>query len=109
MLMTRPTEQARLFLDSKRDPPGPDWSVARGHREFMEWVTDRGVPDEVSFGHDLDGVESGYDSAKWLVCHCWDNGIPLPRWRVHTLNPVGRHNLRQLLESAATRMRYDTA
>ncbi len=95
----------RLFLDDIRQPPGDGWHLVRSHDEFVRWVMENGVPDEVSFDHDLgdtsDPERTGYDSAKWLGRHCVENCLPLPVWRVHSANPVGRENITQAMRLAA--------
>lgn len=94
----------RLYLDDVRTPP-QGWAVARSHAEFVDWVAQNGVPDIVSFDHDLGDTScpemTGYDSAKWLCGHCVDNGIPLPEWAVHSSNPVGRDNIEHAMRSAS--------
>lgn len=48
--------------------------------------------------HDLGEIDdslapSGYDICKWVV----ENHIPLVGFHIHSMNPVGRENMRQLL------------
>jgi len=92
----------------------------RNYDDFVEYITKNGLPDEISFDHDLgedvakEKVEggmskrkarvekketkSGYDCAKWLCDYCWTNGLPIPSWNVHSANPVGRDNIIQILK-----------
>lgn len=89
----------KLWLDDIRPAPGGDWIVAKTYTQFVEIITTKGVPDFVSFDHDLgfesDGTEkNGYDCAKWLV----DQGIELAGWNVHSANPIGRANIDKLLK-----------
>lgn len=46
-------------------------------------------------GHEVDDsfVPSGYDICKWIV----ENKIPLIGFHIHSMNPVGVANMRQLL------------
>lgn len=53
-----------------------------------------GVEIIVCFDHDLGGVKTGYDLAKWIV----ENEVKLAGYEVHTMNPVGRQNITQLLD-----------
>lgn len=46
----------------------------------------------ISFDHDLGSNLSGYDFAKWLVEH---NVVGF--FHIHSMNPVGANNIRQLL------------
>lgn len=107
----------RLFLDDIRDPswvygPGADsqWVILRSGPEFYEWIRTNGLPQMVSFDHDLGGVDehgnevdpatvpSGMDCARFLVEYCLDHDQPLPEFAVHSANPVGAANIRGLLE-----------
>lgn len=113
----------KLYLDDIRIPKTDGWVVVRSYQEFVDWITKNGIPDEISFDHDL-GMEhikyyfdngghdnppdplnanfkekTGYDAAKWLCNYCWENGLPLPSWGVHSANPVGRDNIKQLLKN----------
>ncbi len=116
----------KLFLDDLRMPKDAiglvpdnmnqfywanDWSVVRGHDEFCDWVSANGLPDFVSFDHDLadehyggDGEgyveKTGYECAKWLVDYCVDNRLALPDYMVHSANPVGKKNISSYLENA---------
>lgn len=47
----------------------------------------------VSFDHDLGREKSGYDFAKYLLEH----NIKIGGFKIHSMNPVGRHNIYQLL------------
>ncbi len=100
-----------------------DWVIAKNYDEFVKVITDNGLPTLISFDHDLadehyrpsmyaadghysnyysDGTfreKTGYDCAKWLIEHCLDKNIDLPKWNVHSANPVGRKNIEQLLSN----------
>lgn len=98
-----------LFLDDERFPnqvtwvtfPCWDWEVVRNMDEFIDVVESFGLPDFVSFDHDLGRKQpTGYDAAKWLVDYCEKNNLPLPGWQVHSLNPVGRDNVQRFMENA---------
>ena len=45
------------------------------------------------FDHDLGRGKNGYDVAKWIV----ENQYPLEGFEIHSMNPVGRRNISQLL------------
>ena len=125
----------KLFLDDIRSPKdgiglvpshmnkfywANDWNVVRSHDEFVEWIEKNGVPDFVSFDHDLADEhydefmnlrdrsfeeyvpleKTGYESAKWLVDHCLDKGVGLPEYQVHSANPIGKTNIEGYLENA---------
>lgn len=99
----------KIYLDDIRNPKTNGWIVIRTYREFVDWITENGIPDEVSFDHDL-SIEptsfstenkeyTGYDAAKWLGQYCWENGIPIPKWNVHSANPVGKENITNFLKN----------
>jgi len=120
----------RLYLDDERLPKESfrtwgdpdydrlDWTVVRSHHEFVKTVEARGLPELVSFDHDLDEehyaalqrgmthegfrkadfkVPTGYISALWLVQYCWKHSLALPRYKTHTLNPYGRDIILEVL------------
>lgn len=99
----------RLFLDDIRDPPndGNDWAVVRSYSEAALYVKDYGVPDFISFDHDLgyeDGMlnRTGMDFAKWLTFHHLSDQYPFPKgfsYTVHSANPVGSENIRGLMNN----------
>ncbi len=104
----------KLYLDDVRTPNTEGWEIVRTYEDFVSWITENGLPDEVSFDHDLADVgydpntlketfkyreKTGYDAAKWLCDYCWTNGLPVPDWNVHSANPVGRDNIISILST----------
>jgi hypothetical protein len=88
----------KLYLDDIRTPKTEGWDIVRSYDEFVNWITENGIPDEISFDHDLDKEHiTGYDAAKWLGKYCIDNGLPLPEFNVHSANPVGKLNIESYL------------
>lgn len=99
-----------------------DWVIVRNYPEFVAWITKNGLPDLISFDHDLadghyhknmqEGIlnyntedfnddynKTGFHCAKWLVDYCCDHRIPSPRFFVHSMNPVGTENIQSLLDN----------
>lgn len=126
----------KLFLDDMRVPSecigympmrigdkstiyySTDWVIVRDHYQFVNWITNNGLPDFISFDHDLsdehysstmyisedlyqDAIKgtapTGYDSAKWLIEYCIKNNQALPNWTVHSMNPIGVERIQRLL------------
>jgi len=114
------------FLDNEQKvPPGAtsiEWVVS--YDQFTEWITRFGMPDMISFDHDLADEhytpqeywddydaskeyqdaqvyteKTGMQCAKWLVNYCMDSGLGLPKYYVHSANPVGADNIRGLLDN----------
>lgn len=123
-----------LFLDDERMPknvtwvdlPLVEWTIVRNYDQFVEIIQKQGLPNIVSFDHDLADEhyaeytaahdpnspsrgtfnyeklkeKTGYDCAKWLAQYCVDNSKPIPQYYVHTMNPIGGKNIFSILESA---------
>jgi hypothetical protein len=123
-----------LFLDDQRFPhnvtwvelPLVEWIIVRNYNEFVNEVLTNGIPNIVSFDHDL-GFEhqrdyfnvqkdvdkiidplklnykkykqkTGYDAAKWLVEYCIDKNIPFPTYYIHSMNPIGARNIENYIQ-----------
>jgi hypothetical protein len=96
-----------------------NWVVVKNHEEFVKKIEEDGLPEFISFDHDLadehydntmyQGVEeyskkyehfkekTGLDCAKWLTEHCMDTKQKLPDFEIHSMNPAGGENIRSLL------------
>ncbi len=112
------------FLDLEGRVPPIDGTIewVLNYDEFTAWVNKKGLPDVVSFDHDLADShytpeeywhdyqlskeyqeaqvhteKTGKDCANWLVAYCMDRNLPLPKWYVHSANPVGADNIIGLL------------
>lgn len=108
----RKNPNRKLFLDDVRRPPVGGWDVVRSYTEFVAYLAQYGMPDLISFDHDLapehyawpfTGAtepppfveKTGYDCAMYIV----ENRLPLQEFRVHSANPAGRERIRQLLRA----------
>jgi len=87
----------KLFLDDIRPCPS-GFIVARSYNKAVLLIENE-LPEFISFDHDLGEEKSGYDLAKYVVEYCIDKNIPIPRYKVHSANPVGAENIRKLLEN----------
>lgn len=130
----------KLFLDDIRVPKDAiglvpsnmnqfywenNWVVVRNYDEFRNYIEKNGLPDFISFDHDLadfhydlkpedydsmsedDMVrkfgsmeKTGFDCAKWLVDWCLENSLKLPDFVVHSANPIGKQNIQSYLYNA---------
>lgn len=111
-----PADQRALYnLDGE-----PTWDIVVNYDRFKEWILTNGLPEIVSFDHDLAdehytmsfedwnegsseqlGVErTGLDCAKFLVEYCVEHNLKLPLFNVHSQNPVGRRNIQEYLNNA---------
>lgn len=101
-----------LFLDDERSPADVTWialptrqpTIVRSYVEFVACVERYGVPDFVSFDHDLADAHiperTGYDCAKWLVEYCADTGARFPDYTVHSMNPLAAGKIDGYVASA---------
>lgn len=61
--------------------------------EKLRFYIEHGTKLIVDFDHDLGCKKNGYDIAKWIAA----SGYPNIRFRVHSMNPVGTQNIREIL------------
>lgn len=45
------------------------------------------------------GEKTGYDCAKWLCEYCQRNKVKVPTYYVHSMNPVGKDNIKKYIEN----------
>lgn len=118
-----------LFLDDKRTPEdvvgyeGIEWTIVKDGHEFENYINLHGVPDVISFDHDLADEhydidwDEFYSSKNPGVTYAEDTGLDClkklirrltmkepnqetwPKCASHSLNPVGRLEINKLLET----------
>lgn len=123
-----------LFLDDVRKPVdaykytgfnpliNDSWVIVRNYEAFVYAIEKNGIPDFISFDHDLaldhyppqeawssqdkyDEWESknqsvektGYHCALWLIDYCIDNKIKICDFFVHSMNPYGGQKIKSIL------------
>lgn len=125
-----------LYLDDVRTPtetlPGYNpWNVVRNYNEFRDWININGIPDLISFDHDLANEhtndyfnqvgaqgyqipnyeqykeKTGLDCARYVVDYCQNNNVPLKQCAVHSHNPVGAKNIQSLINGFHRHMGWD--
>lgn len=77
------------------------WVLARSADEATSLIEQRGMPSFVSFDHDLGDGKDAISVAHWMVERDMD-GDPFPEdfdFEVHSGNPVGRANIRGLIDN----------
>lgn len=105
-----------LFLDDMRKPfsmiydDGIPWVIVRDYDQFVDYITKKGLPYFVTFDHDLSNEhyesndvstykeKTGFNCAQWLIEYCMNNNLKLPLWKVHSMNPLGKKNIIDLLK-----------
>jgi hypothetical protein len=114
-----------LWLDDIRNPYIADWLMryapefaygegevhwVKSYNQFVEWITENGLPDLICFDHDLSDIhcykstykeKTGFTCAQWLVEYCMDNHKQIPAFRIQSANPVGAANITGLLNNAS--------
>jgi hypothetical protein len=132
-------EPYNLFLDDMRYPHGAylsdkdinlidasgvannQWQIVRNYDSFVRYINKNGLPDTVSFDHDLhfehirhyhevtqptDGVieygnlreKTGKSCAEFLLRKWQEAGMPPMRTYVHSANQYGAKNIKDVLE-----------
>lgn len=87
-----------LYLDDLRSTP-ENFERVYDYDEFVNFINKNGVPEFISFDHDLGEGKTGFDCAKFLVEFCLDNGVSEINFQVHSQNPVGKENIEKLLDN----------
>lgn len=109
--------QGVLFLDDVRTPFNSRVAVVRNYDEFVAYIEKNGVPDLISFDHDLSfehyplgennpGMSIPYDGYKEKTgLHCAryliENKLPVKYWTVHSMNVTGKMNIEAELRKYA--------
>jgi (p)ppGpp synthase/HD superfamily hydrolase len=82
--------KTKLYLDDKRKTPRGFWDRVKSFEEFISYIKEKGVPDIISFDHDLGHIEkTGLTCVKWLI----ENDHQINEFRVHSSNAPGRVNM----------------
>jgi len=117
----------KLFLDDFRVPSdvysykhldiylNNDWFIVRNYDEFINHIIKNGIPNTISFDHDLSGEhyggqtidtiinydeyknKTGYHCAKWLIDYVLEEELEPPHEiYIHSMNPAGSENIKKL-------------
>ena len=90
----------KQFYDGLMSKYDVDFIWVKNFDEFTNFILDNGLPQFVSFDHDLGaGLQKGAVCAKWLVEYCKKNGKKLPMFYVHSANPNGQREINGILKS----------
>lgn len=95
--------RAQMNLPARRPTGhgiGSRWTIAKTVAEAKALVEQLGFPSFVSFDHDLGDGETAMAFARHLIDLDLDHSqMPVDfSFEVHSANPVGRENIRSLLE-----------
>jgi hypothetical protein len=114
-----PFAGGQVHLPPKLDGEDEEVIWVKNYNEFKAWITKNGLPDHVCLDHDLavehyhddmyNGMaaynkhyatfkeKTGREAAMFLVTYCSQKKLPLPKWSVHSQNPVGKENIKMIL------------
>ena len=92
-----------------------NWDIVRNYEEFKNHIKNKGIPDLISFDHDLAhehysplmyanaraynalyktfNEKTGYHAAKWLKSYLKRKGLEMPEIYCHSQNPIGKKNI----------------
>jgi hypothetical protein len=117
-----------LFLDDMRMPEDvffytslalynkTKWVIVRNYTDFVHTIESNGIPEIVSFDHDLADIhykqqsniqyeddseeKTGYHCARWMINYCLDNNLDIPKMNlIHSMNTVGALNIQSLFDT----------
>ena len=101
----------KLFLDDIRNVDmvyenltNADFIIVRSYSDFVEYISENGLPSFISFDNDLGSNENGevlpdgYDAVKWLV---YKSNLDLRelKYNVHSANPIASIQIDSLLKN----------
>jgi hypothetical protein len=79
-----------------------DWRWAKSVDHAIRMVEEYGLPNTMALDHDLGcdakRPDERYDAVRFLRW-LFENGYGVPRWYVHSANPVGRENIESYMRS----------
>ena len=92
----------KIFIDDVREAP-PNFDVTlRSSQEAILWMTVNGIPDHISFDHDLGGDDTAMRIVHWMIDVDLESEYDLiPNnftFQVHSANPVGAENIAKTLQ-----------
>lgn len=83
-----------LWIDDEREAPAEADFWAKSYDEAIKiFKNNEDKTFIVDFDHDLGEDKTGYDIAKYIV----EQNIPIIAYKIHSMNPIGRANINQLL------------
>lgn len=92
----------KLFLDDVRYPQEVGWKIARSSGHAIRLCKLWGMPDRISFDHDLGGEDTSIKFILWLTEALIEGETQLPKgfsYTVHSMNPIGAENIRCHMEN----------
>jgi len=96
----------KLFIDDERNPP-ISWcdepvKICRSSSEAISCISMHGIPDFISFDHDLGGEDTAIKVINWLENSCIEHNLRFSEsfeFYVHSQNPVGAENIQYRMQA----------
>ncbi len=88
----------KIYLDDVRDIP-EGFVGCRTAEKAIELVK-QGSVTFIDFDHDLGTTLTGYDVALYIEKQVHFSNITMPKWAVHSANPVGAKRIEQAMQAA---------
>lgn len=86
----------KLFIDDLRNAPDSSWIIARTSNDANDIITRIGIPNHISFDHDLGGDDTAICVVNFIIEAVLDGLLRFPEnftFNVHSANPVGAANI----------------
>lgn len=86
----------KLWIDDIRKSPDDTWIIAKNSNEAIYYIESNGLPDMISFDHDLGDDDTSMIIIKYIINSYLDGMLGIPEmftYRVHSANPVGAKNI----------------
>lgn len=89
------------------------WIIVRNYNDFVNYIESNELPELISFDHDLADdhydpstwtesfeyhEKTGYHCALYLLDYCYNKGYNVPQCLCHSMNPVGKKRIEDLLK-----------
>jgi hypothetical protein len=98
------------------------WIIVRNYQEFVKMIEEKGLPELVSFDHDLAEIhyrggkttieywpETGLDCMKWMIEYIMDHKAKPPDVLVHSMNPDGAKNIDTLFTNFLKHYKWENS
>lgn len=92
----------KMFIDDERFPVFEEFIICRTSEEAIKFIMENGIPEEISFDHDLGSDDTSMVVIKWMEEALIDGKIQFPdnfQYFVHSQNPVGVQNIRNRMDN----------
>jgi len=100
----------KMFIDDERFPVYETFVICRSSDEAIKFMEQNGIPEEISFDHDLGGDDTSIKVINWMENALLDGKVEFPenfQYSVHSQNPIGAANIRNKMEGLVAHFKKD--